>query len=118
MNLIGIPLDESVQGYLWTVLSASVQAGVAVAAVASVYRLGGLLGRLVSNIIPPAADAFLKLFAALVVIAGPVVALVEAAVVVYHAMRLSRRVETAMFRAETSGVRIARPIVLDGIQRS
>lgn len=113
VNLIDIPLDDSVQAYLWTILFSSVQTGVAVATIASVFRLGGLLGRLISNIIPPAADAaFLKLFAALVVIAGPIVALAEAAVVVYHAMRLSRRVEAAMFRAEESGVKVARPIVL------
>lgn len=116
VNLIDIPLDDSVQTYLWSILFSSVQAGVAVATIASVFRLGGFLGRLISNVIPPAADAaFLKLFAALVVIAGPIVAVAETAVVVYYIMRLSRRVEAAMFRAEASGVKVARAIVLSSV---
>lgn len=113
VNLIDIPLDDGVQTYLWSLLFSSVQAGVAIATVAGILRLDGILGRIVSTIIPPSADAaFLTLFAGVVVIISPIVSLVESAIVVYYVMSISRRIETSMFRAEASGASVVRPIVI------
>lgn len=112
-HLVHIPLDEGVQTYLWTFLFSSAQAGVALAAAASFFHPGGMLGSIVDRVLPRAADgAFLALFARVVSLAGPLCLCVEAAVVVYETMRVARLAERAMFRAERDGSRVARPALL------
>lgn len=111
-GLIDIPLDDSVQAYLWTFMFSSAQAGVALATAASIFDFGGSAS-FISSIFPRAVDGpFLQLYARAVLLAGPVVALCEAAVVVFEVMSVARRLEQAMYDGEEKGAHWLRPALL------
>lgn len=112
-GMIDIPLDDSVQAYLWTFLFSFAQAGVALATAASLFDFGGVVSNIVSRIFPSAGDGpFLHLYAHTVLLLGPLVACAEVAIVVYEVMRAARNAETSMHRAEAAGARFPRPALL------
>lgn len=101
-TLVDLPLHDSVTTYLWTFLFSSAQAGVAVAAVGSMFNTGGLAGRLAGRLFSPSDGPFVRLYARIVLIVGPMVTLLETAVIVYEVMRMARLAEERMFELERS----------------
>lgn len=118
---VPIPLDDSVQTYLWSFLFSSAQAGVAFATAASLFQfdlwgtsnsgISGLFNRIFP--IPRAVDGpFLQLYARMVAVCGPLLSCFETAVLVYETMSLTRRLEGAMYAAEAQGNAVFRPLLV------
>lgn len=104
LSAVHLPLDDGVVSYVWSFLFASVQASVALAAAASYLDAGGVIGAVVRRwLAAPADAAFVRLYAALVLLVGPLLALLEAAVVTFEVMRLTRAATDRMFAAEAKG---------------
>lgn len=104
LSAVRLPLDAGVVSYVWTFLFASVQASVAVAAAASYLDFGGILGAIVRRFFATPADTpFVKLYGACVIVVGPLLALLEAAVITFEIMRISRAATDRMFVAEAKG---------------
>lgn len=104
ISAVQLPLDSGVTSYLWTFFFASVQASIAVAAASSLLDVGGFLSALARRFFWPSSDAaFVKLYGNLVLVVGPLCGLVEAAVLTYELMRISRSATEKMFAAEERG---------------
>lgn len=104
LSALSIPLDSAVLSYIWSFLFASVQASVAVAAAAHFLNIGGIFGFLASKLFARPADTpFVTFYTALVLAMGPLCSLLEAAVLTFEIMRLSRLATERMFESEAKG---------------
>lgn len=104
LSAVALPLDSAVLSYIWSFLFASLQASVALAATAHFLNIGGIFGLLASKLFARPADTpFVKFYAALVLALGPLFTLLEAAVLTFEVMRLSRLATERMFESEAKG---------------
>lgn len=103
VSLVHLPIDSSVLNYVWSFLFSSVQASVALAAAATYLDWGGFLGFIGSRLFAPTDAPFVDLYAAIVMLSGPLASILESAIVTFELMRISRKLEARMFAVQNIG---------------
>jgi hypothetical protein len=91
-----LPLSSYVASALWAAAFAAAQTAALAAAAADRLRLPGALGRWGAALFSPVDAPFVALYAAVVLVLGPLIALGESIVVVYEVVRLTRALEDRM----------------------
>jgi hypothetical protein len=102
LSPLRLPLDSGVGAAIWAAAFAAAQTAAITAAAADRLRFweGGTLASWGKALLSPVDAPFVALYAAFVLCTGPLVALVEAAVMTFEIMRLTRVLEERMRRAE------------------
>lgn len=105
LSSVELPIDSGVISYLWTFLFATVQASFFAGMAASFLNLGGILSLIGRYVFSLSGDAaFVSLYGNLVMFVGPLCSsLVEAVVMTYEVMRISREVAGKVQAAEARG---------------
>jgi hypothetical protein len=93
---IQLPFDDSIASTAWSMAFSTAQTAVLLAIAADKLRWGGALGRWGSSIFTPADAPFVALYGIVVLSFGPILALAEAAVIVFEIMRFTRKLEDRM----------------------
>jgi hypothetical protein len=102
LSPLRLPLDSGVGAAIWAAAFAAAQTAAITAAAADRLRFweGGTLASWGKALLSPVDAPFVALYAAFVLCTGPLVALVEAAVMTFEIMRLTRVLEERMRQAE------------------
>lgn len=88
-----LPFDAGIGAFLWSGALAAAQTAALAAAAADRLRLPGLLGRWGAALFSPVDAPFVSLYSVIVLISGPLAALIETVVVVYESIRVTRMLE-------------------------
>lgn len=88
-----LPLDSGLGAFLWSGAFAAAQTAAVAAAAADRLHLPGVLGRWGAALFSPVDAPFVSLYAAVVLICGPLTAVIETVIAVYEAVRVTRVIE-------------------------
>lgn len=96
LELVPVPLGALVGETVAPLVLNVLQTSIGVAALTAYMDSGGFFGAIASRLFAEKESAFVALYATLLFVAGPFLAIVEAAVVVYEAMSAAREWEAHM----------------------
>ncbi|CAN8072593.1 unnamed protein product [Agarophyton chilense] len=114
LSIVDLPLEETASAYLASLLSSITNVTVFLALTSNYFHFEGLIGRIGSFIFPSSRkpSAFVTIYSKVVFVLGPVVSWLETAVITYEIMRIARRWETRMQRAQAQASTIPRRLLL------
>lgn len=104
LGSLQLPIDSGVATVVWSFLFASAQAAVLLGIAAERMSVGGMLGRIGAALIGPSDAPFIEIYGYIVMLAGPLVAVAEAAVVTYEIMLSAARLEQRTWDQRQSGI--------------